>query len=238
MAQLKDLIVTGASRFLGNIYGNLKGNADTATTSTKLGSSSVGSGVKPIYLNAGTATASSSTVGSSSLPVYMSSGTITQCSTTLGVSITGNSATATKATQDGNGNTISSTYLPLAGGTMTGPIAMGGNKMTGLNTPTATGDAATKGYVDGKRFTKTATITTTWSGSVAPYTQSVNVSGILASDQPHIAPVYSSTFATAVKQKEAWSMVDYAQADNGKITFVCFEDKPTTAIPIQIEVMR
>ena len=110
MAQLKDLIVTGASRFLGNIYGNLKGNADTATTSTKLGSSSVGSGVKPIYLNAGTATASSSTVGSSSLPVYMSSGTITQCSTTLGVSITGNSATATKATQDGSGNNIVNTY--------------------------------------------------------------------------------------------------------------------------------
>lgn len=34
MAQLKDLIVTGASRFLGNIYGTLKGNADTATKAT------------------------------------------------------------------------------------------------------------------------------------------------------------------------------------------------------------
>ena len=31
MAQLKDLIVTGASRFIGNIYGTLNGNADTAT---------------------------------------------------------------------------------------------------------------------------------------------------------------------------------------------------------------
>lgn len=30
--------------------------------------------------------------------------------------------TATKATQDGNGNTITSTYLPLAGGTMSGDI--------------------------------------------------------------------------------------------------------------------
>lgn len=30
MAQLKDLIVTGASRFLNNIYGNLIGNASTA----------------------------------------------------------------------------------------------------------------------------------------------------------------------------------------------------------------
>lgn len=31
MAQLKDLIVNGVSRFIGDIYGNLKGNADTAT---------------------------------------------------------------------------------------------------------------------------------------------------------------------------------------------------------------
>lgn len=34
----------------------------------------------------------------------------------------GNADTATKATQDGNGNTISSTYLPLSGGTMTGNL--------------------------------------------------------------------------------------------------------------------
>lgn len=34
---------------------------------------------------------------------------------------------ATKATQDGNGNVISSTYLPLSGGTMTGTIVTPGN---------------------------------------------------------------------------------------------------------------
>lgn len=41
-------------------------------------------------------------------------------------------------------------YLLLAGGTMSGAIAMGSNKITGLGTPTAAGDGATKGYVDGK----------------------------------------------------------------------------------------
>ena len=40
------------------------------------------------------------------------------------------------------------TKLPLAGGTMTGAIAMGSNKITGLGTPTADTDAATKGYID------------------------------------------------------------------------------------------
>jgi hypothetical protein len=39
-----------------------------------------------------------------------------------GSSFSGNAATATKATKDGDGNTISTTYLKLSGGTMTGSI--------------------------------------------------------------------------------------------------------------------
>lgn len=38
--------------------------------------------------------------------------------------------------------------LSLSGGTMTGAIAMGSNKITGLGTPTASTDAATKDYID------------------------------------------------------------------------------------------
>jgi hypothetical protein len=40
------------------------------------------------------------------------------------------------------------TKLPLAGGTMSGAIAMGTNKITGLGTPTADADAVTKAYAD------------------------------------------------------------------------------------------
>ena len=40
------------------------------------------------------------------------------------------------------------TKLPLAGGTMTGPIAMGTSKITGLGDPTAAQDAASKNYAD------------------------------------------------------------------------------------------
>lgn len=39
--------------------------------------------------------------------------------------------------------------LNLSGGTMSGALAMGTNKITGLGTPTADADAATKAYVDG-----------------------------------------------------------------------------------------
>jgi len=39
--------------------------------------------------------------------------------------------------------------LSASGGTMTGPVSMGGSKITNLATPTASADAAPKGYVDG-----------------------------------------------------------------------------------------
>ena len=102
---------------------------------------------------------------------------------------------------------------------------------------TDTAKAEAKAYTDSKRITKTATITTTWSGS-GPYTQTVTVSGILATDMPHITPVYSTTNATAIAQKEAWNCVSKAVTAADKLTFTCFEDKPTTEIPIQIEVIR
>jgi hypothetical protein len=43
---------------------------------------------------------------------------------------------------------LTADVLALAGGTMTGAIAMGTNKITGLGTPTDATDAATKSYVD------------------------------------------------------------------------------------------
>ena len=138
--------------------------------------------------------------------------------------------------------------LPSSGGDMTGAINMNGQSISGLNDPVEESQAARKGYVDAakeevkaytdsKRKTWTATITTTWSGS-GPYTQSVTVSGILASDMPHITPVYSSDNATALAQKEAWACVSKAVTAANSIAFSCFEDKPSTAIPIQIEVIR
>ena len=139
--------------------------------------------------------------------------------------------------------------LSVSGGDMEGTINMNGNSISGLNDPTEDTQAANKAYVDAakqesymyidsRRITKTATITTSWIGSAAPYTQEVTVSGILASDMPHITPNYSGTLETALQEKEAWSMVSKAETSDGAITFTCFADKPTTAIPIQIEVNR
>ena len=129
--------------------------------------------------------------------------------------------------------------LPRAGGTMTGNIDLGGNALTNVKAPAAATDAATKGYVDGKRHTFTATLGTAWTGS-GPYTQTVAVSGILASDTPHVTQYYlgSQSVADVIAQDESWAAVSTADAVDGGICFRCWEDKPTVDIYIQIEVIR
>ena len=59
------------------------------------------------------------------------------------------------------------TKLPLAGGTMTGAIAMSTNKITGAGDPTAAQDVATKAYVDTQRDTRVAKAGDTMSGNLA-----------------------------------------------------------------------
>ena len=170
----------------------------------------------------------------------------------MGMDGTGSVSSVAGVSPDSTGNVILTApdvgALAVSGGDMTGEVRMNGQPISGLNDPTEATQAARKGYVDAakeegkaytdsKRKTWTATITATWSGS-GPYTQSVTVSGILASDMPHITPVYSSDNATAIAQTEAWACVSKAVTAANSITFACFEDKPATAIPIQIEVIR
>lgn len=140
----------------------------------------------------------------------------------------------TEPDDDGN---VEIDVLPKAGGTMTGDLDMGGNAVKNLKAPTAGTDAATKNYVDGKRLTYTGTLDTYWLGS-GPYSKGFQAVGLVGTDMPHITPVYSDDNATAIAQKEAWGCVSKAVAVNGWINFYCFEDKPETAIPIQVEVIR
>lgn len=58
------------------------------------------------------------------------------------------------------------TKLPLAGGTMSGAIAMGTNKITGMGDPTANQDAATKVYVDTQDATKLSLSGGTMTGDI------------------------------------------------------------------------
>lgn len=83
----------------------------------------------------------------------------------------------------------------------------------------------------------TATLDTTWSGTSAPYTKTVSVSGILSTDTPIIDVVMSGTYATDEARSEAWGYIYRAVTANDSITFYAME-KPTVSLPIQIKVVR
>lgn len=85
---------------------------------------------------------------------------------------------------------------------------------------------------------KTATILASSWTSTVPYTQTVSVEGIAVEDKPHISPVYSDNLEVALAQKESWGMVSRAKTNSNTIIFMCFEDKPTADIDVQIEVYR
>lgn len=126
--------------------------------------------------------------------------------------------------------------LPAEGGSMTGNLLMGSNQIRDLGAPTRDTDAASKSYVDGKRKCTVSQLTLDWTGT-GPYNQAVFLPQILETDTPHVAPVYDVDGAAAKKQMAAWQCVSFARAQNGQILFTCLDQKPETAIPIQIEVI-
>lgn len=84
----------------------------------------------------------------------------------------------------------------------------------------------------------TATLTASgWSGTEAPYTQSVAMD-ILAAETPHVSVVLPDDADAADTILDAYGCISKAESKAGSILFICLTDKPGTDIPIQIEVVR
>ena len=128
--------------------------------------------------------------------------------------------------------------LPASGGNMTGPVDMNGNYITGLSAPEDAADAATKGYVDSKRFFGEIVLTADGWSDAAPYKQTVDLVGINEDDTPHYGVIYSGILQTDIARKEAFAKVDDMDAYDGYMVFTCFEEKPQVDIPVQIEAHR
>ena len=136
MAQIKDLIVLGAARILNKIYasefiGKLTGNADTATKATQDES---GNNIKSSY-------ASSISISDHTITLKNKNGTslgtvtVPDTNTWRGIqdNLTSTSTTDSLSANQGrllaNGSARDNTKLPLAGGTMSGPIHFNSNSL-------------------------------------------------------------------------------------------------------------
>lgn len=84
---------------------------------------------------------------------------------------------------------------------------------------------------------KTATISTSWSGSAAPFAQTIAIEGILTTDTPIVDLVPSSTFATAEQEEQEWAKVYKITTADGSIT-VYAKEATTLSLNIKLQIVR
>jgi len=85
--------------------------------------------------------------------------------------------------------------------------------------------------------TYTCTIPVTGWSSTAPYYVDIVVEGLSETDSPFITPVYSGTLATDQAIQEAWNKIDRAITSANNLRVYAFEEKPTTAIPVKLQII-
>lgn len=118
--------------------------------------------------------------------------------------------------------------LPKSGGAMTGPIAMGGNRVTGLGAPADAADAVNKAYVDGKKKAVTVTLTVSGWESGA---QTANVDGVTAGNtilvgySPDSFEAYTDAGIRCTGQGE------------GTLAFVC-ESAPDADVNVNVVILN
>jgi len=110
------------------------------------------------------------------------------------------------------------TKLALAGGTMTGNIAMGTNKVTGLGTPTSNTDAATKAYADTMLPLAGGTMT----GAIAMGTNKITGLGTPTVNTDAATKAYADAIGTAVAADAAAAA---ASATAAAASYDSFDDR-------------
>ena len=178
-----------ATTFTGNLVGNVTGNV----TGDLTGNVSAGSG---------TSTFNNVTINGTLDMNAGSVGTITGLATP-----TNSSDAAPKGYVD----TQRDTRLALAGGTMSGAIAMGTNRITGLGDPSSTQDAATKNYTDTQDALKLSLTGGTMSGAIAMGTNRITGVGDPVGNQDAATKAYVDSVAQGLDVKAS---VRAATTDN------------------------
>ena len=131
-------VITASSGFVGPLTGAVTGNV-TGNLTGNVAGNVTGNLTGNVTASTGTSTFNNVTIAGTLDMDGASAATIINLSTP---------SNAGDAATKGYVDTADALKLNLSGGTMSGNIAMGTNKVTGLGTPTDSADAATKGYVD------------------------------------------------------------------------------------------
>ena len=130
--------ITATTGFVGGLTGNVTGNTTGTHTGPVVGNVT-GNLTGNVTASTGTSTFNDVTINGG---LNMDAGTAATITNLTAPTNSGDAATK------GYVDTADALKLNLSGGTMSGAIAMGTNKITGLGTPTSNADAATKVYVD------------------------------------------------------------------------------------------
>ena len=87
-----------------------------------------------------------------------------------------------------------------------------------------------------KKKTYNITIDTTWTGDEAPYTKTITLQGILATDIVNLYPIWSNTLETRQTEKEEYSKISMITSSDNTIELTCDDDKPNVELNARVEV--
>ena len=123
---------------------------------------------------------------------------------------------------------IADAALPASGGSVTGPIAMSNNVISGLPDPTGPSQAATKSYVDTRKKTAVCILAQTgWQNGA----QTVAAAGVTASNTVIVAPAPDS-----FSNYRNWGVRCTGQG-NGTLTFA-YEFTPTADLTVNVLILE
>jgi len=242
--------VTGnvAGNVTGNLVGNVTGNVTAASGTSSFTDVTING---TLNMNAGTtSTITNLTAPSNDLDAatkkYVDDEVAGLVDSAPGTLDTLNELAAALGDDADFSNTVTTsiaTKLPLAGGTMTGAIAMGTSKITGLGDPTAAQDAASKNYADttflglaggtmtGAIDMGSAKVTTTYTPTNGPdltnktYVDSIAGSGTSAAASAAAAATSETNAATSETNAGNSATAAATSATNAAASYDSFDDR-------------